>query len=94
MDKGQLATYPDMKLMATHSARSISYYLCLFMQAQFQLGSYIHTCTNETYSLANSQDLIRSYFGSNNFRQHKLTKVEIKSCRFAIECVLFVNVWM
>ena len=25
---------------------------------QFQLGSYIHTCTNETHSLTNLQDLI------------------------------------
>ena len=28
------------------------------MQTQFQLGSYIHTYTNETHSLANLQDLI------------------------------------
>ena len=28
------------------------------MQTQFQLGSYIHACTNETHSLANLQDLI------------------------------------
>ena len=37
---------------------NIGYYLFLFMQAKFQLGSYIHAYTNETYSLANLQDLI------------------------------------
>ena len=47
-----------MKLLATHSTRSISYYLYLFVQTQFQLGSYIHACINKTHSLANLQDLI------------------------------------
>ena len=47
-----------MKLLATHSTRSIGYYLCPFMQTQFQLGSYIHACTNETRVLANLQDVI------------------------------------
>ena len=28
------------------------------MQTQFQLGSYIHACTNEAHSIANLQDLI------------------------------------
>ena len=46
-----------MKLLATHSTRSISYYICLFMQAQFQLGSYIHACTNE---ITEFYDLIRT----------------------------------
>ena len=50
------------KLLAIHSTGSIGYYL-LFMQAQFQLGSYIHACTNETHSLANLQDLIPSMAG-------------------------------
>ena len=27
--------------------------MCLFMQTEFQLGSYIYTYTNETHSLAN-----------------------------------------
>ena len=27
--------------------------MCLFTQTQFQLGSYIHACTNETHSLTN-----------------------------------------
>ena len=34
------------------------------------------------------------YFGSNNYRKHKLVKVGIKSCRFAIEYVSFVHAWM
>ena len=50
------------------------------MQSQFQLGSYIHTGTNETYSLANLQDLMPTYFGKYIYRQQKLSKVGIKSC--------------
>ena len=53
----QVASYLPKKLLATHSTGSIGYYLCLFMQTQFQLGSYIHACTNETHFLANLQDL-------------------------------------
>ena len=34
------------------------------------------------------------YFGSNNYRQNKLAKIGIKSCRFALECVSFVHAWM
>ena len=34
--------------------------ICVFMQTQFKLGSYIHACTNETHSIANLQDLIPS----------------------------------
>ena len=81
--------------MASHSTGSIGYYLCLFMQTQFQLdSSYIHACTNETNSLANFQGLVNPYFGSNNYRQHKLAKVAIKPCRFAGERVSFVHAWM
>ena len=47
-----------MKSLATHSTKSTGYYLWLFMQTQFQLGSYIYACTNETHSLANLKDLI------------------------------------
>ena len=54
----QVANYLTMKLLATHSTGSISYYLCLFMQTQFQLGSYIHVCTDKTHFLVNVQDLI------------------------------------
>ena len=52
-----------MKLLTTHSTNRIAYYLCLFMQTQFQLGvaSYIHACTNETHSITNLQDLIPTF---------------------------------
>ena len=40
--------------------KSIGYYMCLFMQAQFQLGSYTHACTNKAHSLR-----FNPYFGSN-----------------------------
>ena len=46
------------KMLATHSTDIIVYYLYLFMQTQLQLGSYIHTCTNEIHSLVNLQELI------------------------------------
>ena len=32
--------------------------MCMFMETQFQLGSYIHVCTNETHFIANLQDII------------------------------------
>ena len=48
----QVASYLATKLLATHSTGSIDYYLCLFMQTQLQLGSYIHACTNETHFIA------------------------------------------
>ena len=51
----ETSSYLAMKLLATNSTRSIGYYLCLFMQTRFQLGSYIHACTIEAHSL---QDLI------------------------------------
>ena len=47
-----------MKLLATHSTGSMGCYLCLIIQSQFQLGRYIHACTNKMHSLANLQDLI------------------------------------
>ena len=53
------ASYLSKKLLATHSTGSIGYYLCLFVQAQFQLG--VHACTN--YSLAYLQDLIPTLAG-------------------------------
>ena len=40
----QVARYLAKKSFATQSTDSIGYYLCLF--TQFQLGSYIHACTN------------------------------------------------
>ena len=53
-----MASYLANKLLATHSTTTIGYYLCLFMQTQFQLDIYIHACTNETHSLANLQHSI------------------------------------
>ena len=35
-----LSSYSPPTIQAT-----VGYYLCLFMQTQFQLGSYIHACT-------------------------------------------------
>ena len=55
-----------MKLLATHSTIGIGYYMCLFMQTQFQLGSYcsyIQACTNETHPIAILQDLIPTLAG-------------------------------
>ena len=58
------------------------------------LASCIHTCTNETHSVANLQDLIPTL--ASKFVLHIIiaAKVGIKSCRFATECVSFVHVWM
>ena len=86
-----------MKFLTTHSTnRRTGYHVCLFIKTHNSswLPSYIHACTNETHSIGNLQDLRNPYFGSNNYRQHKLAKVGIKSCRFAIECVSFVHAWM
>ena len=68
-----VASHLAMKLLATNFTRRIGYYLCLFMQSQFQLGSYIHACTNETHSMANLQDLIPTLAA-----MIKLAKVRIK----------------
>ena len=56
----QIASYLAKKLLATHYTGNIGYYLCLFMQTQFQLGSYIHACT---HSLANLQNVIPNLAG-------------------------------
>ena len=60
----RVSSYLAMKLLATHYTGSIGYYLCLLMQTKFQLGSYIHACTNETHPLANLQDLIPTVVGT------------------------------
>ena len=72
-----------MKLLATHFTGSIGYYLLLM---QTWVVTYMHACTNETYSLANLQDLIPT-----------LASIIIgntRYCTFAKECVSFVHVWM
>ena len=77
-----------MKLLTTHSTSRTGYYLCLFCSCKHNsnwLTSCIHTCTNETHSVANLQDLIPTLAA---------IIIEIKSCRFATECVSFVHVWM
>ena len=58
------------------------------------VARYIHACANETHSIANLQDLILTLAAIIIYKQHKLAKVRIKSCRFAIECVSFVHAWM
>ena len=63
--------------------------ICLFMQTQFQLGNYVYLHMHaqmNTQSLANLQDLIPRH----DNRQHKLTYIGIKCCRFARECISFV----
>ena len=57
-------------------------------------SSYIHTCTNETHSVANLQDLIPTLAAIIIGNTNLLAKVGIKSCIFATECVSFVHVWM
>ena len=81
------SSYLAKKLLATHSTGSIGYYTCLFMQTKFQLGSYIHVCTNEAHFL---QLLWLVYVAYN----YACQRVGIKSCRFARECVSFVHSWM
>ena len=84
-----------MKFLTTHSTSRTGYYLCLFMQTQFQLlASCIHTCTNETHSVANLQDLIPTLASKFVLSIIIAAKVGIKSCRFATECVSFVHVFI
>ena len=56
-----------------------------------RLASYIHTCTNETRSVAYLQDLIPSRYVLPIIIA---AKEGIKSCRYATECVSFVHAWM
>ena len=42
-----VARYPAKKLLVTHSTGSIGYYLRLFMQTQFQMGSNLHPCIHK-----------------------------------------------
>ena len=69
------------------------YTACVCSSIELQLGSYIHTCTNETYSLAPLQDLIPT-LANNILAKHHDAKVGIKSCRGAREYVSFVHVCM
>ena len=64
------------------------------MQTQFQVGSYIHACTNEAHSLTNLEDLIPTLAGISTDKEHKPAKVGIESYRLTRECVSFVYAWM
>ena len=54
----QVTSYVAKKLLATYPTGSIGYYLCLFMQTQFQLDSCIHACINQTHFPADLHSLI------------------------------------
>ena len=56
---------------------TVFYVQCLDHTTQFQLGSYIHACTNETQSLANLQDIIPTLAGiiMNSTNQPKILKI-------------------
>ena len=60
-------------MLAIYATGSIGYYLCLFMQTQFQLGSYIHVCTGGS----SKSTRFNPYFCSNNYRQQKLATVDL-----------------
>ena len=68
------------------------YTTCVCSSIELQLGSYIHTCTNETHSLAPLQDLIPILWQTTFIAVHHDAKVGIKSCRGATEYVSFVHV--
>ena len=68
-----------------NSRGSIGYYLCLFMQTQFQLGSHIHAYIDEIHSLANLQDLIPTLAA--------MILGKIKFCRYARECASVYMHW-
>ena len=59
----RIARYLAKKLLATLFSGSICYYLCLFIQTQFQLGKYIHVCTKEILFLASLQYLMPTLAG-------------------------------
>ena len=58
------------------------------------LANYIHTCTNETHSVAYLPDLIPTLASKCVLPKFIAAKVGIKSGRYATECVSFVHVWM
>ena len=82
-----------MKFLMAHSTLA-TIYICSCKHNSNWLTSYIHTCTNETHSVANLQDLIPTLAAIIIGNTYLLAKVGIKSCRYATECVSFVHVWM
>ena len=56
------------------------------MKTQFQLGSYIHGCTNE-HAFSSKSTRFNLYFGWFVLPMIIAAKVRTKSCRFARECV-------
>ena len=82
-----------MKFLTTHSTLA-TICVCSCKHNSNWLASYIHTCTNETYSVAYLQDLIPTLAAIIIGNTYLLAKVGIKSCRYATECVSFVHVWM
>ena len=64
-----------------HSPPSIVYCMCLLKYIQLQLGSYVHACTNYTFSSTSTRF-------NPSFVQNHAAKVGIKSCRGARECVI------
>ena len=66
--------------------------VCVCLCIQMQLGSYIHvTSTVNTHSLVPLQDLISTLATITFEAIHHATKVGIKSCRGARECISFVH---
>ena len=82
-----------MKFLTTHSTLA-TVCVCSCRHNSNWLASYIHTCTNETHSVAYLQDLIPTLASKYVLSIIIAAKVGIKSCRYATECVSFVHVWM
>ena len=81
----QLYEIPDYPLYKPQCMATIC--VCSCKHNSNWLASCIHTCTNETHSVANLQDLIPTLAAIIVGNTNLLAKVGIKSCRFATECV-------
>ena len=88
-----------MNFLTTHSTLA-TICVCSCKHNSNWLASYIHTCTNETHSVAYLQDLnlvdIIIIIIIINVLQYRHTNIcyRMKLCRYATECVSFVHVWM
>ena len=83
-----------MKFLTPTLQAALAICVCSCKHNSNWLASCIHTCTNETHSVENLQDLIPTLAAIIIGNANLLAKVGIKSCRFATECVSFVHVWM